>query len=139
MPAERNAKRLGLNSEAGIALMSFAGSNLGQVAAIRDAINKDTPPVSLSAGGKQWNWDGSNRPDELAKVPLESWQILLTWQALCPSLSTPQEEFRIRNRNRAFFAQILSDQFFLPDMKNGWPNEHSKENCKPERVKAQVK
>ena len=86
-PAEVPARAFGLPEE-GVFLMAFYESNPGQVsAALRTAFRRGQPPATLPAGGRDWKWDGSDRPPALSAISLDRWHALLVWQAMCPSES----------------------------------------------------
>lgn len=119
--ARNYADILGLPNE-GLFLMAFYESNPGQVPSLRNAISQKKPPETLRAGGRNWKWDGSDRPPALAGITLDRWHTLLIWQAMC---SAPNEKFRIRNRNLKFFSEYLAKDFMVPKETN--------QVCRPRR------
>ncbi len=136
-PAEVPARAFGLPEE-GVFLMAFYESNPGQVsAALRTAFRRGQPPATLPAGGRDWKWDGSDRPPALSAISLDRWHALLVWQAMCPSGA---DRFRIRNRNLKFFSEYLAPDFELPrESKPGTPSANHLENCDPARVSLRSK
>lgn len=131
--AKSYSDALGLPKE-GIFLMAFYESNPGAVPRLlRDAINEKKPPETLHAGGRDWKWDGTDRPSALAGTPLERWHTLLLWQAMCPA---PSPKFRIRNRNLKFFSENLAADFKLPkETQTSKPEAKDPKNCDPALVK----
>ena len=130
--ATSHAKALELPKE-GVFLMAFYESNPGQVPSLRPAIRAKKPPETLRAGGRDWKWDGSDRPSALAGISIDRWHTLLVWQAMCPVRS---DKFRIRNRNLKFFSEYLAQDFRLPiETEPGMPSARKPENCDPARVR----
>jgi hypothetical protein len=126
-PAVKNAKAIGLGTN-GAFLLAFYESNPGQVPDLRDVLRAQRPPLTLRAGGRQWEW---GRPPQHLNVDLDTWHNLLLWQAMCP---VSDKNFRIRSRNVAYFKQYLAPTFRLPVESNGVPNEHGRANCDPSKV-----
>lgn len=130
--AKDHAKLLNLPKE-GVFLMAFYESNPGQVPSLKTAIKEKKQPKTLRAGGKDWKWDGTDRPSALAGISLDRWHTLLLWQAMCP---TPNEKFRIRNRNLKFFSEYLASDFRVPtETQPGMPSAKDPKNCNPALVK----
>ena len=133
--AKSYAEALGLPKE-GIFLMAFYESNPGAVPRLlRDAINEKKPPKTLHAGGRNWKWDCTDRPSALAGTPLDRWQTLLLWQAMCP-VPDSNGTIRIRNRNLKFFSDYLAADFKVPtETQAGKPSAKDSKNCDPALVK----
>jgi hypothetical protein len=130
--AKDHAELLGLPKE-GVFLMAFYESNPGQVPSLKTAISDKKPPETLRAGGRNWKWDGSDRPSALAGITLDRWHTLLIWQAMCPA---PGEKFRIRNRNLKFFSEYLAADFRVPaETQPRMPRANYPKNCDPAQVK----
>jgi hypothetical protein len=130
--AKDHAKLLDLPKE-GIFLMAFYESNPGQVPSLRTAIKEKKLPKTLRAGGKDWKWDGTDRPSALAGISLDRWHTLLLWQAMCPA---PNKNFRIRNRNLKFFSEYLAADFKVPtETPANKPSADDRKNCDPALVK----
>jgi hypothetical protein len=134
--AKRYAKNLGLPEE-GVFLMAFYKSNRGQLPSLQPAIEAKNkkPPKTLHAGGKDWKWDGSNRPSALAGISIDRWHTLLIWQAMCQARSDQGKG--PRNRNLKFFEEYLFPDFMAPiATESGKPSaEKHPENCDPEQIK----
>jgi hypothetical protein len=132
-PGAQDASILGLPNE-GVFLMAFYESNPGLVPAIGSALKRRKAPETLKAGGRDWRWDGSDRPRALNKVTIDQWHTLLVWQAMCPERA-PGKTFRIRDRNLKFFEVFLAKDFTLPkEKRRGQPEDKSRENCDPGMV-----
>jgi hypothetical protein len=132
LKAKSYSDALGLPAE-GVFLMAFYKSNPGQVPSLKTAINQGKPPKTLHAGGRDWQWDGTNRPSALAGITLDRWHTLLLWQAMCPDSNG---HFRIRNRNLKFFSEFLAEDFKVPtETPIGKPKANDRNNCDPALVK----
>jgi len=133
--AKSYSDALGLPKE-GMFLIAFYESNPGAVPKLlRDTINEKKPPETLRAAGRDWKWDGTNRPSALAGTPLDRWHTLLLWQAMCP-VPDSHGNIRIRNRNLKFFSEYLAADFKVPDeTQTGKPSAKDRKNCDPALVK----
>jgi hypothetical protein len=131
--AKSYSDAFGLPKE-GMFLMAFCESNLGAIPkTLKEAISKKKPPETLKAGGRNWKWDGTDRPSALGGVSLNKWHTLLFWQAMCPDSSG---SIRIRNRNLKFFSEYLAEDFKLPtETQTGRPSSGDPKNCNPALVK----